>query len=102
MIKNAKFLEYCFYMNTNIEGNFRICISVSLKLIPKTNLNTKDNSLVITEAAWKIYLKKSVMEFISSKNESIDMNSFTSAICSNFLRGQLGSLGGCPPQCPLQ
>ena len=30
-IKNAKFLEYYFFMNTNIEENFQICISVPLK-----------------------------------------------------------------------
>ena len=32
-IKNAKFSGYYFYMNTNIKGNFQICISVSLTLI---------------------------------------------------------------------
>ena len=26
--KNAKFSGYCFYINTNIEGYFQICISV--------------------------------------------------------------------------
>ena len=30
-IKNAKFSGYYFYMNTNIEGDFWICISVPLK-----------------------------------------------------------------------
>ena len=30
-IKNAKFLEYYFFMNTNIEENFQIYISVPLK-----------------------------------------------------------------------
>ena len=29
-IQNAKFFEYCFYMNTNIQGNFQIRISVPL------------------------------------------------------------------------
>ena len=29
-IKNAKFSGYCFYMSTNIEGYFQICISVPL------------------------------------------------------------------------
>ena len=29
-IKNAKFSGYCFYMSTNIYGNFEICISVPL------------------------------------------------------------------------
>ena len=29
-IKNGKLLGYCFYMNTNIKGDFRICISVPL------------------------------------------------------------------------
>ena len=28
--KNAKFLGYYFYMNTNIWGDFQICISVPL------------------------------------------------------------------------
>ena len=31
-IKNAKFSGYCFYMNTNIQRDFQICISVPLKL----------------------------------------------------------------------
>ena len=31
-MKNAKFLGYCFYMNTNISRDFQICISVSLKI----------------------------------------------------------------------
>ena len=30
-IKNAKFSDYCFYMNTNIYRNVQICISVPLK-----------------------------------------------------------------------
>ena len=29
-IKNAKFSEYCFYINTNKYGDFQICISVPL------------------------------------------------------------------------
>ena len=29
-IKNAKFSGYCFYMKTNLYGNFQICISVPL------------------------------------------------------------------------
>ena len=29
-IDNAKFSEYCFHMNTNIQGDFQICISVPL------------------------------------------------------------------------
>ena len=29
-IKNAKLSGYCFYMNTNLEGDFQICISVPL------------------------------------------------------------------------
>ena len=31
MIKKAKFSGYCFYMNTNLQGDFRICISVPVK-----------------------------------------------------------------------
>ena len=31
MIKNMKFLGYQFYTNTNIQGDFQICISVPLK-----------------------------------------------------------------------
>ena len=27
-IKNSKFWEYCFYLNTNIQGDYQICISV--------------------------------------------------------------------------
>ena len=32
-IKNAEFSQYCFYMNTNIWGDFQICISVPLKYL---------------------------------------------------------------------
>ena len=32
-IKNAKFPGYCFYINTNIYGDFQICISVPLMCI---------------------------------------------------------------------
>ena len=30
-IKNAKFSGYCFYMNTNIQGDFQICIRLPLR-----------------------------------------------------------------------
>ena len=29
--KNTKFLEYYFYLNTNIYGDFQFCISIPLK-----------------------------------------------------------------------
>ena len=29
-IKNAKFLGHCFYMNTNIQRDFQICINVPI------------------------------------------------------------------------
>ena len=29
-IKNTKFLGYCFYITTNVQGDFQICISVPL------------------------------------------------------------------------
>ena len=32
-IKNVKFSEYCFNMNTNILGDFQICISVPLMIL---------------------------------------------------------------------
>ena len=32
-VKNAKFLGYCFYMNTNIQWDFQICIIVPLTFI---------------------------------------------------------------------
>ena len=32
-IKNAKLSGYCFCMNTNMQGDFQICISVPLKKI---------------------------------------------------------------------
>ena len=31
-IKNAKFSGYCFYINTNMLGDFQICIRVPLKI----------------------------------------------------------------------
>ena len=34
-IKNVNFSGYCFYMNTNIQGDFQIFISVPLKLTKK-------------------------------------------------------------------
>ena len=30
-IENAEFSEYCFYMNTNIQGDFQVSISVPLR-----------------------------------------------------------------------
>ena len=42
MMKNAKFLEYHFYLNTNIYGDFQICISVPLS---KVNLDTWESIL---------------------------------------------------------
>ena len=36
-IRNAKFSGYCFYMNPNILGDFRICISVPLKNLQNYN-----------------------------------------------------------------
>ena len=32
-IKNSKSSEYCLYENTNIQGDFQICISVPLILV---------------------------------------------------------------------
>ena len=29
-IKKEKLSGYCFYMNTNVKGNFQVCISVPL------------------------------------------------------------------------
>ena len=31
-VKNEEFSGYCFYMNTNTQGNFQMCISVPLKV----------------------------------------------------------------------
>ena len=39
-IKNAKFSEYYFYLNTNIYGDFQICISVPLRAIYNTQTKT--------------------------------------------------------------
>ena len=33
-IKNAKFSGCCIYMNTNIKGNFQVCISVPSRFAP--------------------------------------------------------------------
>ena len=50
-IKNAKFSDYCFYMNTNIYGNFQICISVPLRNIyctfKKNYLHIKKTEILI-------------------------------------------------------
>ena len=45
-IKNAIFSEYCFYMNTNMQGDFQICISLYLILVIQLflfRLNKKKN-----------------------------------------------------------
>ena len=42
-IKNAKFLGYFFYMNTNIYGDFQICIGVPLIII-KMKMKMKNRS----------------------------------------------------------
>ena len=45
-IKNAIFSEYCFYMKTNLQGDFQICISVYLILVIQIclfRLNKKKN-----------------------------------------------------------
>ena len=34
-ITNAKLPRYCFYMNTNIEGDFQICTSAPLTYLPQ-------------------------------------------------------------------
>ena len=39
-IKNAKFPEYFSYINTNIHGDFKLCISVPLKLSQNSLENT--------------------------------------------------------------
>ena len=39
-IKNMKFSGYCFCMNTNIYGDFNICISV-----PSSNIFTLDQRI---------------------------------------------------------
>ena len=45
-IKNAIFSEYCFYMNTNMQEDFQICISLYLILVIQLflfRLNKKKN-----------------------------------------------------------
>ena len=37
--KNAKFSEHYFYLNTNMYGNFQICISVPLRLVKNVKLS---------------------------------------------------------------
>ena len=63
-IKKAKFLGYCFYMNTNIQGDFQICISV-----PSTDTKSfvalcKQNMCqVYSEAANQVFsLRKGVLK----------------------------------------
>ena len=46
-IKNTKYSGHCFYMNTNIHGDFQICVSVPLKYLMTINFqkektNTKE------------------------------------------------------------
>ena len=49
-IKNVKFSGYYFYLNTNIQGDFQICISVPLTLALESNINKKSHpSLIFAE-----------------------------------------------------
>ena len=54
-IKNAKFSEYCFYMNTNIQGDFQICISLPLKVI---NLFLFDELLTVKTEPQQTFCRK--------------------------------------------
>ena len=42
-MKNVKFPGYCFYMNTNILGDFQICIIVPLIITKLTERSTLVN-----------------------------------------------------------
>ena len=46
-IKNAKFSGCCFYMNTNMWGDFQISISVPLKLVFLKNNSVYNYNFVI-------------------------------------------------------
>ena len=64
-IKNAKFEGYCFYTNTNIQGNFQICISVSLKKMLSLRRFTKLTSYQCFVTLKIAYLQsKNLMLFI--------------------------------------
>ena len=49
MIENAKFSEYCFYINTNVQRDFQICISVPLTRLLLGYLNTRNTSKTNTD-----------------------------------------------------
>ena len=40
-----KFSGYCFYLNTNIKGDFKICISVPLNILLIFQNKTLENEL---------------------------------------------------------
>ena len=52
MMKNAKFSGYCFYMNLNIWGDFRVCIS-----LPLTDLKNSFSEVLVckVEIGNKLY-----------------------------------------------
>ena len=49
-IKNMKLSGYCFHMNTNISGDFQICISV-----PSRNKKTNDKFLTLKRLTLTIF-----------------------------------------------
>ena len=48
--KNAKFLEYCFCINTNIKGDFHVSISVPLRGEPQSLQDEKIISIIVANA----------------------------------------------------
>ena len=50
MIKNAKFSGYYFYMNTSLQGDFQICLSVPLKVALLQTFADRGQSYIQTPA----------------------------------------------------
>ena len=110
-IKNAKFLGYCFHVNTNIQGDFQICISVPLNIhlkneSNKINICFIDNSNINSRYnCYKrgIHLNKSrtnnlienflfvLGKFSYSHKIQVSMNSNIFSEISNSNRKKLGS-----------
>ena len=47
-IRNAKFLRYCIYMDTNIEGNSQVCISVPFTVLFVRNASPDDRDFKLS------------------------------------------------------
>ena len=48
-IRNVKFSSYCIYMDTNIEGNSQVCVSVPFTVLFVRNLSPDDTDFKLSQ-----------------------------------------------------